>query len=428
MSSRIPYPLHASSSAIDPRWAQDQYGWAYEVLSASGIDHEDTRWKFATTEHGLHPLTYHGWWMFVVYYDNKLGVVVDPERMRTLRSAYPEGSVEVCGQSINDLMWVLFDTKTVALEEIQKELRHSIRVLQSSKAVNPRDTPNALILLWNPDNWDWPNFKELVAASLTGQPVNVGWKVKNPHLVHVGMPVYIYRTGTKGRGFMASGSVVSPPYVTAHFQEEEKQQTSVDVILDTLIDPSSDIPMSLDKLNEHLASVEQVSNFLHSGVVLRAVAADRLQSVWLSYVHTIRGVGPQLGSIPDSDAEYFYSEGALRQLSLNSHERSGPARERAIHIHGTDCCVCGMNFERMYGEIGKGFIHIHHLDPLANATEHRPVDPRKDLVPVCPNCHAMLHRGQSKPLAPDELKRILTTMNDDNNDTRNSQSANREIS
>lgn len=428
MASRIAYPLHASVGAIDPQWAQDQYGWAYDVLSASGIQDQDTRWSFAATEHGLHPLTYHGWWVFVVYYDNRLGVVVDPARIDALRDAYPEGTIEVCGRSVNDLLWVLLDAKTMAREHIQQELGHAVKVLHTTSVVTPRSTNDVLILLWNPDNWPWRTFGEDVAKVRNGQPVRVGWKVQHPHLVHIGMPAYLYRTGTKGRGFMASGTVVSPPYVTSHFRGEHEQQTSVDVMIDTVIDPSDDLLLSMDALNTQIPDADRVSNFLYSGVVLRGVAAEQLQTLWRNHIGMMLGVGSELGALPDSSAEYFYAEGALRQLSLNAHERSGPARDRAIAIHGTDCCVCGINFERMYGEIGKGFIHIHHLDPIANASENRPVDPRNDLVPVCPNCHAMLHRGQAKPLTPSELQRMLTSMSIGNDETRNSKPANRNIS
>lgn len=48
---------------------------------------------------------------------------------------------------------------------------------------------------------------------------------------------------------------------------------------------------------------------------------------------------------------------------------------------------------KIYGEIGAGYIHVHHLKPLAEVTGEREIDPIADLIPVCPNCHAMLHRA-----------------------------------
>ncbi|EHY9858309.1 HNH endonuclease, partial [Vibrio parahaemolyticus] len=64
------------------------------------------------------------------------------------------------------------------------------------------------------------------------------------------------------------------------------------------------------------------------------------------------------------------------------------------------------SFSEVYGEIGKNFIHVHHIKPLAGISEEYAVEPTKDLVPVCPNCHAMLHT-QNPPLSIDELKSIL---------------------
>ena len=65
-----------------------------------------------------------------------------------------------------------------------------------------------------------------------------------------------------------------------------------------------------------------------------------------------------------------------------------------------------VDFEKRYGAIGKGFIHVHHLRELAEVGKSVVVDPVKDLRPVCPNCHAMLHR-QRPALSIAALKRRL---------------------
>ena len=63
-------------------------------------------------------------------------------------------------------------------------------------------------------------------------------------------------------------------------------------------------------------------------------------------------------------------------------------------------------FER-YGEIGRDFIHVHHRAGMANEKGEHVVNPEKDLVPVCPNCHAMLHRQSPVPYMIEELRRML---------------------
>lgn len=101
-----------------------------------------------------------------------------------------------------------------------------------------------------------------------------------------------------------------------------------------------------------------------------------------------------------------YIEGAKTQVIVNSYERDPQARQACIDHHGTSCKCCGFNFEKFYGEYGKGFIHVHHIKPIHTLGDNYNVDPISDLIPLCPNCHAMIHRG-SKVLTLDTLKEII---------------------
>jgi 5-methylcytosine-specific restriction protein A len=87
-------------------------------------------------------------------------------------------------------------------------------------------------------------------------------------------------------------------------------------------------------------------------------------------------------------------EGASKSVPVNSYERNPVARARCLEHHGYSCTVCSFNFEGFYGEMGKNYIHVHHLVPLSKIKGQYVVDPVNDLVPVCPNCHAMIHRTQ----------------------------------
>lgn len=92
----------------------------------------------------------------------------------------------------------------------------------------------------------------------------------------------------------------------------------------------------------------------------------------------------------DSSSAIF--EGIKKQVSVNKYERSSIARAKCVEHHGYKCKVCSFNFEETYGEIGKYFIHVHHITPIHSIGESYKIDYIKDLIPVCPNCHAMLHR------------------------------------
>jgi 5-methylcytosine-specific restriction protein A len=86
------------------------------------------------------------------------------------------------------------------------------------------------------------------------------------------------------------------------------------------------------------------------------------------------------------------TEGAVRSVQVNQYERNPEARRQAIAHYGCRCSVCGFDFESFFGNIGRGFIHVHHIVDLALVGEEYQVDPIEDLRPVCPNCHAMLHK------------------------------------
>ena len=99
-----------------------------------------------------------------------------------------------------------------------------------------------------------------------------------------------------------------------------------------------------------------------------------------------------------------FEEGKIISSIVNRYERNPQLRERAIQIHGTICQVCGFEFEKVYGKIGKGYIEVHHKNPLSKLGSSEDVDPKKDLVVVCANCHRMIHRQQNKIIPVSDLK------------------------
>ncbi len=96
---------------------------------------------------------------------------------------------------------------------------------------------------------------------------------------------------------------------------------------------------------------------------------------------------------PDDIPEDTLVEGAKKVVIVNAYERNQEARQKCIDYWGCDCQACGVNFSKRYGDdIGADFIHVHHIKPLAEIGEEYEVDPIADLIPLCPNCHAMVHR------------------------------------
>ncbi len=104
--------------------------------------------------------------------------------------------------------------------------------------------------------------------------------------------------------------------------------------------------------------------------------------------------------------ENIYPEGALKKVVVNSYERNQKARTKCIQIYGARCSCCDFDFEKKYGDIGVGFIHVHHINPVSGISEEYKVDPERDLRPVCPNCHAMIHR-RNPPYKVEEIREIF---------------------
>ncbi|MCU1251427.1 MAG: endonuclease [Edaphobacter sp.] len=106
------------------------------------------------------------------------------------------------------------------------------------------------------------------------------------------------------------------------------------------------------------------------------------------------------------DEEEEYTEGSVQKILINRYERDRRAREKCVAHYGAKCQVCNFDFEQTFGIVGKGYIHVHHVVQLAALQSHYIVDPVLDLRPVCPNCHAMLHR-RTPPYSVTELRRIV---------------------
>jgi 5-methylcytosine-specific restriction enzyme A len=112
--------------------------------------------------------------------------------------------------------------------------------------------------------------------------------------------------------------------------------------------------------------------------------------------------GVVLKAFPDEvDEAQIFREGSVYKVSVDAYERNPQDRH-----YGAQCCVCGFDFGKVFRGLGEGFIHVHHLRLMSEIAEEYEVNPIEDLRPVCPNCHAMIHR-RSPPLSIEAIKSIL---------------------
>lgn len=135
-------------------------------------------------------------------------------------------------------------------------------------------------------------------------------------------------------------------------------------------------------------------------------SVKKRKDVYYKYVNLIDIKVEQTIYADEVDDNVEYAEGKTKRILVNSYERNVIARKKCIEHFGVICQVCGFDFEKKYGEIGKEFIHVHHKVDISTIGDEYSVDPINDLIPVCPNCHSMLHKKKPAYLI-EELKQIM---------------------
>lgn len=107
-----------------------------------------------------------------------------------------------------------------------------------------------------------------------------------------------------------------------------------------------------------------------------------------------------------NDIEYQMVEGRLMEDKVLRRVRNRAARQKCLENSNFTCSVCGFNFYKVYGEIGKNFIEVHHTKPLSSYNEEHEIL-QSELVALCSNCHSMAHRRRPMPYSIEEFKKML---------------------
>jgi 5-methylcytosine-specific restriction protein A len=180
---------------------------------------------------------------------------------------------------------------------------------------------------------------------------------------------------------MASGVVYEEPYEEAHYDEERGDDTAlyIGVRFDSMLHPDHEGILTTEQLQTgHLARFHWHTQ--SSGITIPPLAAAELEVAWSAFL-IAHGQQP-ISLAEEVSAPSRYFEGATRQISVNTYERNPYARRRCIEYHGCSCSVCDVDFEKVYGELGRGFIHVHHVKPLSEIQAEYEIDPVADLRPI----------------------------------------------
>ena len=262
---------------------------------------------------------------------------------------------------------------------------------------------DTFLLTWNKDKSRWDSFDADCALAKQQGYLKVERSCGNSGLLLKGSRVFLVKQGKEPTGIVGSGVVISErPVPKESWDDASKTANYVQVRLDTLLHPDRELILNRKDLSSE--SLIKATNTPKSGPRLKPADAALLESLWAPFVWTTERA-PERIAEEVHPADQFW-EGALRSITINAYERDAKARQSCIAHFGSACRVCGLDFGRVYGELGRGYIHVHHIRPLSEIGEGYAVDPQKDLIPVCPNCHAMMHQ-RIPPLTEQELKQII---------------------
>lgn len=224
------------------------------------------------------------------------------------------------------------------------------------------------------------------------------WSVDQPPNIRAGTEAWLLVQGSSDActGLIGHGVVMSEPYQAVP-GEGAATGWQVSVAFDALLPLGEQV--RAEALRSTAPGIPWGSAIHRSFLPVPLAAEPGLRQLWRNY-------GPSSAD-PRQLVSGTCPPEAVSSIDVNSYERNPDARRVCLAYHGTSCAACGFSFEASYGDTGAGFVDVHHLVPPELLGTGYQLDPVADLVPLCPNCHAMAHRGVSSPRTVSELRHII---------------------
>ena len=248
------------------------------------------------------------------------------------------------------------------------------------------------LLTWVQENWSWQDLESDIEKFRRRGQLFEPWSCGVTKKIEVDDRLFLIKLGNEPRGIVASGWAASIPYLDDHWDPQKAEQGQkalyVGVKFDTILRPAECFPFR--RLEDRIYS-EMNWSPQASGVTIGNDIAAKLEDDWATFLRRPK-IDREFLFPDEAEAKTTFYEGAVRTSTVNYYERDPQAREACINHYHPICQVCEFDFEKTYGEIGIGFIHVHHLKPLSEIGKRYELNPIEDLRPVCPNCHSMLHK------------------------------------
>jgi 5-methylcytosine-specific restriction protein A len=278
--------------------------------------------------------------------------------------------------------------------------------LNAATNFNQKNT-NSFLFAWNPNKWEWTDLNESIDHLENVGYVERRWSCGNSKSIKKGDRVFLIRLSEEPRGIMGSGFAKSSYYVAPHWDGTKgKTSNYIDIEFDILINPSNNVLFDKTFLDNIDPNNMQQWFPQQSGISIKPEVIDVLESKCFDFITENKYIRNSFVSNDVlTDIKETFREGKSKDIIQTRYERNPEARKRCLTHYGFACRVCTFNFENHFGEIGKGFIHVHHINQISEIGKEYEIDPIKDLIPVCPNCHSMIH-SKRPAFTIDEINEI----------------------
>lgn len=259
------------------------------------------------------------------------------------------------------------------------------------------------LLTWNPRRWpisdsDWQAECEEIRA---GKTISGAWSIGvRTSGINPGDSVLLVRVARE-RGIVASGVATSTAYKSLHYDDRRRKRRDLANFVNVEWTHQVEIENRL-RTEKLLAEFPEVAwnNLMGSGVKVVEDVAETLLGRWFTHI------GQNMVVYPDE--EPLFTEGRTVPVLVNRYERNSSARQECLRVHGSKCAICGFSGLETYGKSGSDLIHVHHTVELSSIGKSYTVNPATDLIPVCPNCHAMIHRRRPA-YSISEVKKLIAS-------------------
>jgi 5-methylcytosine-specific restriction protein A len=226
-------------------------------------------------------------------------------------------------------------------------------------------------------------------------------------LLKQGTKVVYYKGRIKDKAFAAARLSSEPHYfgmarIGMVYADIKSDKGDLYALIDDFAPFEKAVPAKIDGQYLETITSNRTSNYWRDGV--RLISQSDYDAI-LSRAKPL--AMEELAEELDPLAFESANEGSRTSYFGTRYERQKDLRLRAIEFHGLDCKACGFDFEKAYGEYAKGFIHVHHVVPISTYGGEKAVNPETDLVTLCANCHAVVHRKRDVTLSIEQLKEML---------------------